>query len=294
MQDGIDSKQQATANLPDAANMALTLFTRALKEETGLDYRSPGKALLIGQGAIHVQVPSADVAQALASSVMVLRIMPTKTEWSRWSEMGSQYQFRDYDMGLAQFPTLAQRRAGDGGPIVEASQVSLRVGLKFGRGQCRHAQASSGNTRPAAVAVMSDTLPRKHLIRAWSQTYLQGIWIGPTEQPSSGNTENPSTPCQPDVNGPQVAVPLLIPDIIRAAMGQEEHGGVPSGGTQGASRSGPELMRTFDVTSMLGGGRVLNGGGAGREQPGASVPLGSPPRRSLNLGGRVRFNFGYF
>jgi hypothetical protein len=134
----------------DAANMVGTLFTRALKEETGLDYRSPGRALLIGQGAIHVQVPSADVAQALSSLGMVLRIMPTKMEWSRWSGMGSQYQFRDYDMGLAQFPTLAQRRAGDGGPIVGASQVSLRVVLKFRQGQCRHAQASGGNAHPAA------------------------------------------------------------------------------------------------------------------------------------------------
>jgi hypothetical protein len=174
----------------DAANMALTLFTRAIKEETGLDYRSPGKALLIGQGAIHVQVPSANVAQALSSSGMVLRIMPTKTEWSRWSEMGSEYQFRDYDMGLAQFPTLAQRRAGDGGPIVGASQVSLRVVLKFGQGQCRHAQATGGNTRPAAVAVMSDTLTRKHLVCAWSQKYPQGISILEAKQRNPRHTGN--------------------------------------------------------------------------------------------------------
>jgi hypothetical protein len=118
----------------NAANMALTLFTKALKEETGLDYRSPGKALLIGQGAIHVQVPSEDVSQALTSTGMVLRILPTKTEWSRWSEMGNQYQYRDYDMRLARFPSLAQRRAGDGGPIVGASQVSLLIVLKFGQG----------------------------------------------------------------------------------------------------------------------------------------------------------------
>jgi hypothetical protein len=277
----------------DAANVVGT-FTRALNKETGLDYRSPGKALMIGHGAIHVQVPLADVAQALASSGMVLRIMPTKTEWSRWSKKESQYQFRDYDMGLAPFPTLAQRRAGDGGPIVGASQVSLRVVLRFGQGLCWHAQASGGNTRPAAVAVMSDTLPRKHLICAWSQKHPQGIWIGPTEQPSNGNTANPSTPCQLGGNRPQAAVPLLVSKIIRAAMGQKEHGGVPSGGTQGASRSEPELMRTFDVTSMLGEPRGLSGGGAGREQPGASVPLESPPRRSLNLGGRMRFTIGYF
>jgi hypothetical protein len=89
-------------------------------------------------------------------------------------------------------------------------------------------------------------------------------------------------------------VPLLIPDIIRAAMGQEKHGGVPSGGTQGAVRYGPELMRTCVATSMQGGRRVLSGDGAGREQPGARALLGSPPRQSLNLEGRVRFIIGYF
>jgi hypothetical protein len=145
---------------------------------------------------------------------------------------------------------------------------------------------------------MSDTLPRKHLIRAWSQKYPQGISIVHTEKPSNGTpgtqAANPSTPRQPDVNGPQVVVPLLIPDIICAAMGQEEHGGVPSGGTQGVSPFGPELTRMSVATSTLGGRRVLSGDGAGREQPDARATLGSPPRRSLNLGGRVRFVIGYF
>ena len=100
--------------------------------------------------------------------------------------------------------------------------------------------------------------------------------------------------CQPGGSGPQVAVPLPIPDIIRVAMGQEEHGGVPNGGTQGANPFGPEMMRMYVATSTQGGRRVLSGDGAGREQPGARAPLGSPPRRSLNLGGRVRFIIGYF
>jgi hypothetical protein len=66
----------------DAANMVGTIFTRALKKEIGLDCRLPGRAPLTGQGAIDVQVPSADVAQALSFSGMVLSVMPTKTEWS--------------------------------------------------------------------------------------------------------------------------------------------------------------------------------------------------------------------
>jgi hypothetical protein len=201
-------------------------------------------------------------------------------------------------MGLAQFPTLAQRRAGEGGPIIGASQVSLRVVLKYGQGQCRHAQASGGNARPAAVAVISDTLSRKHLIRAWSQKYPQGISILNVKKPSNGtpdaNTANPSTQCQPGGSGPQVVAPSPIPDIIRAAMGQEEHGGVPSGGTQGANPFGPEMMRMYVATSTQGERRVLSGDGAGREQPGARALLESPHRRSLNLGGRVRFITGYF
>jgi hypothetical protein len=88
--------------------------------------------------------------------------------------------------------------------------------------------------------------------------------------------------------------PFAHPDIIRAAMGQEEHGGVPSGGTHGANPFGPELMRMSVATSMQGGRRVLSGDGVGRELPGARAPLGSPPRRSLNLGGRMRFIIGYF
>jgi hypothetical protein len=143
----------------DTANMVGTFFTRALKEETGLDYRSQGRALLIGQGAIHVQVPSADVAQALSSSGMVLRIMPTKTEWSRWSDMGSQYQFRDYDMGLAQFPTLAQRRAGDGGahrrgkPSVSPSRVEIWAGAVSactGLGRKRTPSRGGGDVKHSA------------------------------------------------------------------------------------------------------------------------------------------------
>jgi hypothetical protein len=176
--------------------------------------------------------------------------------------------------------------------------VSLRVVLKYGQGQCRHAQASGENARPAAVAVMLDTLPRKHLIRAWSQKYPQGISILNAEKPSNGtpdaNTANPFTQCQQGGSGPQVVAPLPILDIIRAAMGQEEHGGVPSGGTQGANPFGQEMMRMYVATSTQGGRQVFSGDGAGREQPGARAPLESPPRRSLNLGGRVCFIIGYF
>jgi hypothetical protein len=186
MQDGVNSKQQAITDLPRRSKHGGDLFTRAPKEETRLDCRLPGRALLTGQGAIHVQVPSADVAQALSSLGMVLKIMPTKTEWSRWSDMGSQYQFRDYDMGLAQFPYTSSEESRGRGAHVGANQVSLRVVLKYGQGQCRHAHALGGNARPAAVAVLSDTLPRKHLIRVWSQKYLQGISILNAEKPSNG------------------------------------------------------------------------------------------------------------
>jgi hypothetical protein len=294
MQDGVISKQQATTNLPRRSEHGGNIIHQCAQrgDMVGLQIAREGSADRAGghsrtsslgrcgAGSLILGHGTKDNANKDGVVLMVRHGEPVPVPRLRHGN-----------------PTLAQRTAWDGGPIVGASQVSLRVVLKYGPGQCRHAQASGGNARPAAVVVMSDTLPMKHLIRAWSQKYPQGISILNAEKPSNGtldaNTANPSTQCQPGGSGPQVVAPLPIPDIICAAMGQKEHGGVSSGGTQGANPFGPEMMRMYVATSTQRGRRVLSGDGAGREQPDARAPLGSPPRRSLNLGGRVRFIIGY-
>jgi hypothetical protein len=168
MQDGVNTEQQATANLPRCSEHGGDIIHQGDQggDRVGLQIAREGSADRAGghsrtsslgrcgSGSLILGHGTKDNANEDGVVLMVGN--------------GEPDQFRDYDMGLAQFSTLAQRRAGDGGPIIGASQVSLRVVLKYGQGQCRHAQASGGNARPAAVAVMSDTLPRKHLIRAWS------------------------------------------------------------------------------------------------------------------------------
>jgi hypothetical protein len=105
---------------------------------------------------------------------------------------------------------------------------------------------------------------------------------GEGETADAGNP----TPQQPDGNGAQERVPSPVPVVIRAATGQEDGRVVPSDGALGDAFLPPALKRLRVATSMLGGHRVLDGGGADQEQPDS----GSPPR----LGGRVLFINGYF
>ena len=281
---------QALALCSDTAGVVVTLFSKALRAETGLGLRSPGRALLIGNGAINIQVPSADGPQTLTGAGMVLRIVPTNTSWVEWPEMGPQYQYREYDMGLAQLPTPAQRIAGDVGPIVGASQITLRVVLRLEQGQCRHMTQSG---RPAAVAVLSDTVPRTRPRRAWSLKYPMGVYVLESERAPSGNptTETQTTQSPQEGSGPQEPGPL--PLIIRAGAGQEETGEVHSGGTHDVVLSGPAPKRRCVATSTLGGHRVLGGRGTSLQPLGARslIPLleGQPRQPSPGVGGRVPF-----
>jgi hypothetical protein len=239
MQNGVNSKQQASTNLPRRSKYGGDIIHQGAQggDRVGLQVAREGSADRAGGHSC-----TSSLGRCGAGSLILghgTKDNANKDGVVSMVRHGEPIPFPRLRHGLARFPTLAQRTAGDGGPIVGASQVSLRVVLKYGQGQYWHAQASGGNARPAAVAVMSNTLPRKHLIRAWSQKYPQGISILNAEKPSNGtpdaNTANPSTQCHPGGSGPQVVAPSPIPDIICAAMGQEEYGGVPSGGTQGAN-----------------------------------------------------------
>jgi hypothetical protein len=131
-------KTSTTIMCSHMAESAQTLFTTALEEETGLFFRSTGAALIAGDGAINVQVPAANVQQIQAQSSMVLRIEPKNPKWTAWPEGEEKVHYREYDMGLCRFPSLAQRAAGGGGSIIGARQISLRVALKFEQGRCSH------------------------------------------------------------------------------------------------------------------------------------------------------------
>jgi hypothetical protein len=45
---------------------------------------------------------------------------------------GTRVRYRDYEMGLARFPTPAQQTAGITGPIVGASEIRLQFTLRLG------------------------------------------------------------------------------------------------------------------------------------------------------------------
>jgi hypothetical protein len=98
---------------------------------------------------------------------MVLRVLPTNPEWRMWR---NGIQDCDYDMGLCQFPSLAQRATaeGGGGPIVGARQISLRFALRFGQERCEHTPLEgmednwSGPGKVAHIMVLGDIHPRSH------------------------------------------------------------------------------------------------------------------------------------
>jgi hypothetical protein len=223
----IPTRSPTTIVCSQVGEVAQALFTTALKEETGLFFRSTGTQLVTGDERIHVQVPAANGQQIQAQSGMVLRVLPTDPEWKVWRD-GIQY--RDYDMGLCQFPSLAQRAVveGGGGPIIRARQISLRFALRFGQGRCQHTPPTgeestwAGPGKVAQVMVLGDTHPKSHLMRAWTKQHPQGIYLRSTEglngegangtNPNTPRTEESFTPSKHDGIGQQAAG--LLPVII--------------------------------------------------------------------------------
>jgi hypothetical protein len=297
----IPTRSPTTIMCSQVGETAQALFTTALKEETGLFFHSTGTQLVTGDKGIHVQVPAANGQQIQAQSGMVLRVLPTNPEWRVWRH-GIQY--RDYHMGLCQFPSLAQRAAveGGGGPIIGARQIILRFALRFrGQGRCRHTLPKgeestwTGPGKVAQVMVLGDTHPRSHLMRAWTKQHPQGIYLRSTEglngegangtNPNTPRTGESFTPSQQDGIGQQAAG--LSPVIIRAGTGTGE---VPSAGMLGGTPFGPAQKRRCVGTSMLGGHRVLGGVDTSTLEPGASPLSQDPPRHpSPELGGRVLY-----
>jgi hypothetical protein len=96
MQDGLHTDKAVDNDrvLPSGGGGSGT-FTTTLSEEMGLFFRSTETQLVTRDGAIHVQVPAANMQQIQAQSGMVLRVLPTNPEWRVWRD-GIQY--RDYDM----------------------------------------------------------------------------------------------------------------------------------------------------------------------------------------------------
>jgi hypothetical protein len=149
MQNGVNTEQQATANLPRRSKHGGDIIHQGAQggDQVGLQIAREGSADRAGGHSC-----TSSLGRCGAGSLILGHgtkdnanedgVVPMVRHGG--SDMGSQYQFRDYDMGLAQFPTPAQRRAGDGGPIVGASQVSLRVVLKYGQGQCRMHKPRAG------------------------------------------------------------------------------------------------------------------------------------------------------
>jgi hypothetical protein len=109
------SRAPTTVMCLQVGETAHTLFTTALKEETGLFFCSIGAALVARDRAINVQVLVANGQQIQAQSGMVLRIQPRDPKWTPWLEGGEKVQYCEYDMGLCRSPSLAQRALGTEG-----------------------------------------------------------------------------------------------------------------------------------------------------------------------------------
>jgi hypothetical protein len=298
MQDGVNSKQQATANLPRCSEHSADVIHKGTqgRDGVGLQIAREGSADRAGShsrtGSLGGHVAGSlihghgtkDNANEDGVVSMVRNGEPVPIPELRHGISAVSFTSSEESRGRG-----THRR---GKPSLSPGRVDVRAGAVLactGHRWEYTASRSGGDVRHPAKEAFDSRMVSE---------VPQSISIVNAEKPSNGTpgtqAANPSTQHQPDVSGPQVAVPLLIPDIIRAAMGQEEHGGVSSAGTQGASPFGPELMRMSVATSMPGGRRVLSGDAAGQEQPSARAPLGSPPRQSLNLGGRVRYIVGYF
>jgi hypothetical protein len=126
---------------------ACVLIMSALKMELGMDLRSSGGTLLSEDGAIDVQAPSATDSQAQAGLSMIFRMQPKKLEWTACRGVGPGVCYWDYKVGLARFPTPAQRTAGITRPIVGASEICFQSALRLGQEQCTHTRSGRATGR---------------------------------------------------------------------------------------------------------------------------------------------------
>jgi hypothetical protein len=197
MQDGVNSKQQATTDLPQRKEYGGDIIHLGAQggDRVGLQIAREGSAdragghsrtsslRRCGAGSLILGHSTKDNANEDGVVLMVRHGEPVPVPRLRHGISAVSYTSSEDSRGRG-----AHRR---GKPSVSPSA---------------QAQASGGNACLAAVAVMSDTLQRKHLICAWSQKYPQGISILNAEKPSNGipdaSTANPSTQCQPCGSGP--------------------------------------------------------------------------------------------
>jgi hypothetical protein len=268
---------------------ARVLVMTALKAETGLDLRSSGATLLSEDGAIDVQVPAVTASQVQAGAGMIFWIRPKKSEWTAWRAVGPGVRYRDYELGLAHFPTLAQRTAGITGPIVRASEIRLRFTLRLGQEQC--SDTRSGRATGAQVAhviVFRDTRPATGAIRAWTRLHPHGVSLHHTRLPDSASTDLTDDTNLANEDGTRDTVPAVI-RAARVKAERDEELEEASGGIHDGALPTLALKRRRGDTSMPGGRPVLIGGGAHLTQPDVRAPAGSPPRQSEDLGGTVPF-----
>jgi hypothetical protein len=268
---------------------ARVLMMSALKMELGMNLRSFGATLLSKNGAIDVQAPSATDFQAQAQSGMIFRMRPKKSEWTAWRGVGPGVRYRDYEVGLARFPTQAQRTAGITGPIVGFSKIRLRFALRLGQEQCTHTKSGRATgAQVAQVIVFRDSRPATDAIRAWTRLHPHGVSLHHTRLLDSVGTGLSDDTNLANEGGTGDTIPAVMCAAKVKAERDEEleeaSGGIPDG-----ALPTPALKRRQGNTSTLGGRPLFIGGGARLTQPDVRAPVGSPPRQSRDLGGTVPF-----
>jgi hypothetical protein len=259
---------------------ARVLVMTALKAKTGLDLRSSGATLLSEDGAIDVQMPAATASQVQAGASMIFRIRPKKSEWTA---------YRDYELGLAHFPTPAQRTAGITGPIVGASEIRLRFTLRLGQEQCSHTRSGRATGAQVTQVIMfKDTRPATGAIRAWTHLHPHEVSLHHTRLPDSARMDLTDDTNLANEDGTRDTVPAVI-RAARVKAERDKELEEASGGIHDGALPTPALKRRRGDTSMPGGRQVLIGGGAHLTQPDVRAPAESPPRQSEDLGGTVPF-----
>jgi hypothetical protein len=241
-------------------NSARVLMMSALKTELGMDLRSFEAMLLFEDGAIEVQAPSATDSQAQAGSGMIFRMRPTKSEWTAWRRVGPGVRYRDYEVGLARFPTPAQRTAGITGPIVGASKIRLQFALRLGQEHCTHTRSGRATgAQVAQVIVFSDSRPATEAIRAWTRLHLHGVSLHHTRLPDSVGTGLSDDTNLANEDGTQDTIPAVM-RAARVKAERDEELEEASGGIPDGALPIPPLKRRRGNTSTLGGRPVLIGG----------------------------------
>jgi hypothetical protein len=268
---------------------ARVLMMSALKTELGMDLRSSGATLLFEDGAIGVQAPSATDSQAQAGLGMIFRMRAKTLEWTAWQGGGPGVCYRDYEVGLARFPTPAQRTAGITGPIVGASEIRLQFALRLGQEQCTYTRSGRATgAQVAQVIVFRDSRPATDAIRAWTRLHPHGVSLHHMRLPDSVGTglSDDTNLANEDGTGDTISAVMRAARVKaeRDEELEEASGGIPNG-----ALPTPALKRRRGNTSTLEGRLVLIGGGACLSQPDVRAPVGSLPRQSWDLGGTVPF-----